>query len=121
MDEAMLCPASGAPGQRGRPQAYGDGVIQLLLTLKSVYRLPLRALQGFASSLQRLAIPGLAVPNYSTLSRSAKSLRVTLPVLRNAGEALHLLVDSTGLKLFALWRGRMENAQARLQQAAQLA
>lgn len=25
---------------------------------------------------------------------------MTLPVLRNAGEAVHLLVDSTGLKLF---------------------
>ena len=27
-------------------------------------------------------------------------MRVTLPVLRNVGEAVHLLVDSTGLKLF---------------------
>ena len=25
---------------------------------------------------------------------------MSLPVLRNAGEAVHLLVDSTGLKLF---------------------
>jgi hypothetical protein len=100
MDEAMLSPAPGAPGQRGRPQAYSDGVIQLLLTLKSVYRLPLRALQGLASSLQRLMMPELAVPNYTTLSRRAKALRVTLPVLRNVGEAVHLLVDSTGLKLF---------------------
>lgn len=60
----------------------------------------MRALQGFATSLQRLAMADLAVPSYSTLSRRAKSLRVTLPVLRNAGEAVHLLVDSTGLKLF---------------------
>ena len=35
-----------------------------------------------------------------TLSRRAKVLRVTLPALRNVGEAVHLLVDSTGLKLF---------------------
>ena len=67
------------------------------LALKSVYGLPLRALQGFAISLRRLALP---VPNYSTLSRRAKALRVSLPVLRNAGEAVQLLVDSTGLKLF---------------------
>ena len=40
------------------------------------------------------------MPNYSTLSRRAKSLRATLPVLRKTGEAVHLLVDSTGLKLF---------------------
>lgn len=78
MDEAMFAAVPESSSQRGRPQAYCDGVIQLLLALKSVYRLPLRALQGFALSLQRL----------------------TLPVLRNAGEAVQLLVDSTGLKLF---------------------
>lgn len=100
MDEQMFTPRSETSSQRGRPQAYCDGVIQMLLALKSVYRLPLRALQGFATSLQRLAMPGLPVPNYSTLSRRAKALRVTLPVLRNVGEAVHLLVDSTGLKLF---------------------
>ena len=100
MDEQMFVPRSQTSAQRGRPQAYCDGVIQILLTLKSVYRLPLRALQGFASSLRRLAMPDLLMPNYSTLSRRAKALRVTLPVLRNTGEAVHLLVDSTGLKLF---------------------
>jgi hypothetical protein len=57
-------------------------------------------LQGFALSLQRLALPDLPVLSYSTLSRRAKTLRVTLPVLRYAGDAVHLLVDSTGLKLF---------------------
>ena len=98
IDEKMFSPALQTPG--GRPQAYCNGMIQMLLTLKSVYRLPLRALQGFAQSLQCLALPALPVPDYSTLSRRAKALRVTLPVLRNAGEAVHLLVDSTGLKLF---------------------
>ena len=100
MDEAMLAAAPETSSQRGRPQAYCDGVIQMLLALKSVYRLPLRALQGFAMSLRRPALPALPVPNYGTLSRRAKALRVSLPVLRNAGEAVHLLVDSTGLKLF---------------------
>ena len=76
------------------------GQLQLQLALKSVYGLPLRALQGFAMSLRRLALPALPVHNYSTLSRRAKALRVSLPVLRNAGEAVQLLVDSTGLKLF---------------------
>ena len=82
MDEAMFVAAPESSSQRGRPQAYCDAVIQMLLALKSVYRLPLRALQGFALSLRRLA------------------LQVSLPVLRNAGQAVHLLVDSTGLKLF---------------------
>ena len=100
MDEEMFSAAPESSSQRRRPKVYYDGVIQMLLALKSVYRLPLRALQGFAMSLRRLALPALPVPNYSTLSRRAKALRVTLPVLRNVGEAMHLLVDSTGLKLF---------------------
>ena len=55
MDEEMFSAAPESSSQRGRPQAYCDGVIQVLLALKSVYRLPLRALQGFAMSLRRLA------------------------------------------------------------------
>ena len=59
MNERMFSPASQMPGQRGRPQASSNGMIQMLLTIKSVYRLSLRALQGFATSLQRLAMADL--------------------------------------------------------------
>ena len=38
MDEQMFVPRSETSSRRGRPQAYCDGVIQILLTLKSVYR-----------------------------------------------------------------------------------
>jgi len=68
MDEKMFASAPEISSQRGRLEAYCDGVIQMLLTLKSVYRVPLRTLQGFAMSLRRLALPALPVPNYSTLS-----------------------------------------------------
>jgi hypothetical protein len=74
-------------------------VIQMLLGLKQVYRLPLRALQGFAHSLRELAFADLPVPNYTTLSRRAQDLKVRLPALRS-GEPLHLVVDSTGVKLY---------------------
>jgi hypothetical protein len=61
--------------------------------------LPLRALQGFAMSLRKLAFADLPVPNYTTLSRRAQDLEVVLPAL-HAGEPMHLVVDSTGLKVF---------------------
>ena len=51
MGEEMFAPVAEEGVQRGRPKAYCDGLIQMLLALKSVYRLPLRALQGFAMSL----------------------------------------------------------------------
>jgi hypothetical protein len=85
--------------KRGRPCLYADAVIQMLLGLKQVFRLPLRALQGFAGSMNKLAFPDLPVPNYTTLCRRARDLHVMLPALRS-GEPLHLVVDSTGLKVF---------------------
>jgi Transposase DDE domain len=100
IDDSVSTDAS-EPGirKRGRPCVYADAVIQMLLGLKQVFRLPLRALQGFAQSLCELAFPGLPVPNYSTLSRRAQKLEVVLPVLHSS-EPLHLVVDSTGIKLY---------------------
>lgn len=64
IDESLLTqvPEAG-PSRRGRPCVYSDAVIQMLLGLKQVYRLPLRALQGFAQSLRKLAFADLPVPN----------------------------------------------------------
>ncbi|KAF1009816.1 MAG: IS5 family transposase ISBam3 [Burkholderia gladioli] len=67
--------------------------------MKSVYRLTLRALQGFTQSLRDLAFPSLPVPNYTTLFRRAKTLAVKLPILRD-NEPIHLVVDRTGLKVY---------------------
>lgn len=100
IDEDVLTQTlDGCPCKRGRPCLYTDAAIQMLLAVKQVYRLPLRALQGFAQSLRKLAFANLPVPNYTTLSRRAQDLNVVLPVLRS-GEPLHLVADSTGLKLY---------------------
>jgi len=84
---------------RGRPCVYADALVQMLLELKQVFHLPLRALQGFAQSLRKLAFPSLPVPNYTTLSRRAQTLKVALPAQRPK-EPLHLVLDSTGLKVY---------------------
>ncbi|KAF1015430.1 MAG: IS5 family transposase ISBam3 [Burkholderia gladioli] len=67
--------------------------------MKTVYRLTLRALQGFTQSLRDLAFPSLPVPNYTTLCRRAKTLEVELPILRE-NEPIDLVVDSTGLQVY---------------------
>ncbi|KAF1010660.1 MAG: hypothetical protein E5299_01612 [Burkholderia gladioli] len=79
--------------------SIGDTLIQALLGVKTVYRLTLRALQGFTQSLRDLAFPCLPVPNYTTLCRREKTLDVELPILRDK-EPIHLVVDSTGLKVY---------------------
>jgi IS5 family transposase len=63
-----------------------------------VFGLALRQTEGLIGSVIGLLGLDLAVPDHSTLSRRAKTLEV--PHLRSAGTGpLHLLVDSTGLRL----------------------
>lgn len=51
----------------------------------------------FSGQLNTLLGLDLAVPDYSTLSRRAETLEV--PRTRPGSGPMHLLVDSTGLKL----------------------
>jgi hypothetical protein len=64
-----------------------------------VFRLALRQTEGLIGSIIRLLGLTLAVPDHTTLSRRAETLEVPRPRTRNDGEPMHLLVDSTGLKL----------------------
>ena len=85
--------------QRGRPRTYSDGAIQCMLVLKAVYRLPLRATQGFAQSIMKLLGLDLSTPDYTTVCKRQKQLDVPL-IQAKKGESLHAVFDSTGLKIF---------------------
>src|SRR3954467_5734037 len=67
------------PPQRGAQFRYSDTAIECVLTLRSVYHLPLRATEGFARSVLGLMGLDLPIPDYSTLYRRARTLRITLP------------------------------------------
>jgi DDE family transposase len=86
------------PRQRGAQFRFSDLAIECLLTLRSVYHLTLRATEGFAHSLFGLRNLDLPVPDYTTLCRRAATVRVTLP--KRAEGPLHLVLDSTGLKVY---------------------
>jgi hypothetical protein len=86
------------PAQWGGQYVYSDAAIQCLLTLRAVLHLPLRATQGMAASVFDLMGLDLDVPHYSTLSRRAAELAVDLS--RKSRGPLHLVLDSTGLKVF---------------------
>jgi len=59
----------------------------------------LRQTEGLIGSVIGLLGLTLAVPDHTTLCRRAETLEVPRPWPRRDGEPLHLLVDSTGLKL----------------------
>src|SRR5215213_984732 len=76
-----------------------DLAITTALTLKAVFRLALRQTEGLIGSVIGLLGLDLAVPDHTTLCRRAATLEGPRPRSRRDGESVHLLVDSTGLKL----------------------
>ena len=81
----------------GQPH-YSALAIMTALTLRSIFRLALRQTEGLIGSIIGLLGLDLAVPDHSTLSRRAETLQV-FPRPRSGIGPVHLLVDSTGLKL----------------------
>jgi len=84
---------------RGRPLTYSNTCITLILTLRHIFKLALRQLVGFVESLLMLIGKALPVPEFSRLSRRATD---PLSCLRLASlkEASHIVIDSSGLKVF---------------------
>ena len=82
---------------RGGQPPYSALAIRTALTLRAVFRLALRQTEGLIGSILQLLGLDLAVPDHSTLSRRAETLEV--PRLQSRTGPIHLLVDSTGLRL----------------------
>ena len=80
----------------GQPH-YSALAIRTALTLRAVFRPAVRQTEGLVGSILRLLGLDLAVPDHSTLSRRAETLEVPRSISRT--EPMHLLVDSTGLRL----------------------
>jgi hypothetical protein len=72
--------------------------IRTALTLRAVFRLARRQTEGLIGSILQLLGLDLAVPDHSTLSRRAETRDVPEPC-SSSGGPVHLLVDSTGLRL----------------------
>jgi hypothetical protein len=82
----------------GGQRRYSDLAIETALTLRAVFRLALRQSEGLIGSIMRLLEIDLPVPDHTTLSRRACGLPISQSARIGANE-LHLIVDSTGLKL----------------------
>ncbi|AHD03657.1 transposase [Leisingera methylohalidivorans] len=56
---------------------YSDHAIEVCLTLRAVFGLPLHQTQGFVRSLIKLLKLSLPVPDFTTLSRRGAHLKLT--------------------------------------------
>src|SRR3954471_1657104 len=101
LDEAAVAgwsaPKRSTPG--GQP-IYSDLAIELVLTLRLVFHLPLRQAEAFAGSILRLLGLDLSVPDHSTLSRRGRAFAGRCPRMLSSPGPIHLVLDSTGLELF---------------------
>ncbi len=67
---------SSSPEGRGRPLYYTDMAVTTVLMIKRVFNLSLRALQGFVDSFFTLMSLQLRCPDYSLVSRRAKTVSI---------------------------------------------
>src|ERR671921_654159 len=104
-DEAIEAWAAEPRTTRGGQPWYSALAILTALTLRAVFRLAYRQTEGLIGSVIGLLGLTLRVPDHTTLSRRAATLEVPQPRASSRTEAsdraepVHLLVDSTGLKL----------------------
>ena len=88
--------------QKGGQLKYSDQCIEVCCMIRKVYRLPLRQTQGLVSSIMRLMHLKLNVPDYTRICRRSKTLKIKNILITKIdnGERLHIVMDSTGLKVY---------------------
>jgi len=100
--------------KRGRPKEYTQVAIDFFLMVRVLFSLPLRQSEGVVNMLMKLGGFKLSSPNYSLISkRMANSRRK--PLVIPQGEDIHVLVDSTGLKIYGEgeWKMRIHGKSKR--------
>ena len=122
---AWLAPHDSSPG---RPAVFSDAAIRFCLTIKVLFKLPLRHTTGMVASLLKMADLNRAVPDHTTLCRRQKTLAVQIPYCRADGP-LNRLVDiepvnatgsrepARGMKFLGdgEWQARKHGVQGRRQ------
>ena len=96
--EAIAAWTARRSGRRGVQRRYSDLAIETTMTLRLIYHLPLRQIEGFLHALFGMMRLDLSAPHYTTLSRRSQHLRRRLRLVP-PGEGLHLVLDSTGLSI----------------------
>jgi Transposase DDE domain len=86
-------------GRRGAQPVYSDVAIETALTLRLLFRLPLRQTEGFLHSILTLMGVTLPCPDHTTLSRRNATVAIRRQVDRAPQEAICLIVDRSGLKI----------------------
>lgn len=85
--------------KNGRPFKYSPTAIEVLLTLRELFRLPYRQTEGFGRALAKLMNAEVPIPDYTSLQKRAAKLDVAIQINPTQGP-IDVVVDSTGLKVY---------------------
>jgi hypothetical protein len=99
-EDAIQSWYAGSTGKSGGQFKYSDLAIECLLTLRLIFKQPLRQIQGFLESVFRLMDTKLDIPDYSTISRRGKVVTIADDVKQTEPDGINLIIDSTGLKIY---------------------
>lgn len=103
--------------KRGRPKKYTQVAIDFFLMVRILYSLQLRQSQreGVVNMLMRLAGLRLSSPHFTLISKRMGDTRRKPLILPKKGEDIHVLLDSTGLKIFGEgeWKMRIHGKSKR--------
>ena len=97
-EEAIASWKPAPTGRRGAQRKFSDHAIETALTLRLIFKLPLRQAEGFLRSVLSLMSVDLEAPDHTTLSRRSQRLNVDLHRV-TGHKPIHLIVDSTGLRI----------------------
>jgi hypothetical protein len=102
-------------GKKGRSVYYSEKAIETALSLKYLFNLPYRQTEGLLASIIELAQLSIDTPDYSTINKRAKGLGTKLNKVQKTKEITHLVIDSTGLKVYGdgEWKVRKHGTSKR--------
>jgi hypothetical protein len=101
-------------GQRGRARRYSDLAIETGHLLRLAFHRPWRQTEGLLRSIASLLQVRLAIPDHTTFSRRSIGLSLTATLTRSS-EPVHVVLDSTGLKVYGAgeWQREKHGKRAR--------
>ena len=98
----------------GRPFLYSDDAILLANTVRYVYNLQLRALEGFLNSIFSILNLSILSPSYTQICRRSKNLRLSSQ-LKKRKKITDIVFDASGLKVYGEgeWKVRTHGTSKR--------
>ena len=92
----------------GRPRKYSKVAFEFFLCLRVLLHLPLRQTQGLIEGLIAQLRLAISCPHYSVVCRRASELEVKIRRLLKEEGAIHVLADSSGLKIYGEGEWKMK-------------